>query len=942
MVLKFKHLYQTGFLILAFFCFTSGAWAANIKGVVKDKNTGETLVGANIFFLGTTTGTSTDINGAFLLENIKPGNYDLAVSFISYKMHIIKGVNVKKDTDIELNVDLEAESTQLQSVTVSARKATNTDISIISSIKSSGLVINGITAQQISRSQDSDASQVVRRMPGVTLIDDRFIMIRGLSERYNYTMLNQMTAPGMETDVRSFSFDILPSNLIEQILIFKSPSADLPSDFGGGIVKIITKGVPDKNYFSVSYSSGFRSGTTFEDYSNSKISGLELLGFNSGKNDLDEKFPADLRQVGDMERLEHARGLKNNWLAQSSKALPDQSLSATAAYVFDLGNLKIGNTTALLYNNSYKIQNVLRQEFNAYDFELEKSSVIYDFTDNQNKQNIRSGIMHDWVFEIGKHSRIEFKNLFNQLASKEYVYRTGNHYDFGYYADNHSFQDIYRGIYTGQLSGEHKYREGLSVLDWAGGFSYSYRDEPDYRRYRSDRDTITNQLTLYIPAGAAAAYFLGRYYSGMNEDNTMASVNYTHKINPSERFINVSSIKAGFFAENKNRAFVSRNIGYIRSSILSFDQGLTSVSIDSLFQSQNINGTSGISIDEQSNPSDSYTASVFNAGSYVMGTVQIGKNLSIGAGLRFEFNRQGLNSFTLTNDPVNINNPELFILPSANLTYKINAKQQLRLGYGKTYNRPEFREIAPFGFYDFNYNRVVKGNPELNTCFIQNMDLRWELYPSISEMITAGVFYKYFNSPIESIPIEGGGSGGIKTVSFANADAATSVGLETEIRKSIFGNVLNPLSNNISVILNASLIRSRVDLGNAMSGSKYSERPMMGQSDYSINAGIVYEHLKYDLTLSVLYNKIGARVVLTGTNDLPETYELSGGLLDFSLTKRFKNNIEVKAGMTNLLNTDNILIQDANLDGNFNKLKDQIIESYSSGIKCSIGISYKL
>ena len=913
----------------------------NIRGTVTDKRTGETIVGANVYFVGTTTGTTTDFDGKFALNNLKPGVYDLAISFISYKMQVLQGVRVERDRTLELNIALEEESTLLETVTITARRANNTDLSMISAIKASELVVSGVSSQQISRSQDSDASQVMRRIPGIIVVDGRFIMIRGLNERYNYTMLNHMGAPSMETDVRSFSFDILPSSLIDQILIYKSPSPDLPADFAGGVIQILTKGIPDQKSYSASYSSTFRPGSSLENFYNQPLSGIEHLGFNAGTNDLPSDFPKDLRRISDSNRVEFGRSLNNNWVPIETNAGLDHSFSATAGHAFSKGNFKAGNMTAILFSNSKRITDVNRRDYNAYDFEFDRISTIFNFNDQQNRQDIRSGIIHDWAFEWGSNNKVEFKNLFNQLSIREYIYRTGNHFDFGYFADNHSFQTIYRGIYTGQLHGTHKFRNNLSEVDWTTGYSYAYRDEPDYRRYRSDRDTDTDQLTLYIPAGAAAAYFLGRFYSDMQEHNTLANINYTHRFESGKSAAANPLIKTGLFLETKDRDFISRNIGYTRASILGFDQNLTNVSIDSLFHQDNINGTYGIAIDEQSNPSDSYNASIFNTGTYVMGSLPLGDRLKITGGVRAEYNIQTLSSRTLTNDPIEEYRPKLFLLPSANFTYSFTDKNQLKFTYGRSYNRPEFRETAPFGFYDFSFNLVKKGNNNITTADIHNLDLRWEIYPSLSEIITLGAFYKHITGSIVPAFWPGGGSGGIKTFTFANAESSTIAGAEVELRKSLAGLTSSRFIDNFSLIFNGTYIYSREELGEAALAQANMVRPMVGQAPYIVNTGLIYESTQLGLIVSALYNVFGERIYIIGYDDYPDIYEMPRHLLDFTVTKKFGKNLELKLGAADILNNEQILMQDSNQDGIFDRAKDQVIARSKPGMKISAGLSYK-
>lgn len=928
-------------VLFSFQVFFIHAQTGIITGIVKDKKTGETIVGVNAIIQGTNTGSSSDLNGKFSIPNLKKGSYNLVVSFISYKTLTIENVKVSSDKETILNIELEESVSSIEGVTVSARRMTNTDLSLLSSIKKADVVVSGISAQQISRSQDRDAAEVVKRIPGVTIINNRFIMIRGLSERYNAVNLNEANAPGMEADVRSFSFDIVPSSLIDRIMIYKSPSAELPGDFAGGTVKIYTKSIPEETMLEFGISTGFRTGSSLKDYFGADQGSKFQTGFNNGKYDLPSGFPSNLREVDNIGLIDAGRSLPNEWVPEKSNTGLGQGAVFSGAFRMKAGKVLIGNISSVNYGNDKSIFDVQRYDYNQYDAVNQKSSFLYDFNDRQYKQNVKLGLLHNWSFRFNPSHIIEFKNLYNQLSQSEYVLRTGVHYDFNYVPDNHSFDQVYRGIYSGQLSGKHQFIEGKMELEWVAAYGTSYRDEPDYRRYRSDVDTITGNKTLYIPVGAAASYFLGRFYSEMNENTWSGNVALTYRpmikslpnLNP--------VIKMGVLSESKERSFKARNIGYTTASTVNFDSGLQFITIDSLFHPNNINNSFGIRIDEQSNPSDSYDAENKQLAAWLSVNLSISRQITLISGVRMENNKQSLSSFSLSNTPVEVENNTMDILPSLNLSYNFNERTLIRAAWGMTLNRPEFRELAPFGFYDFNYNLVKKGNPDLKNASINNIDLRWEYYPTPNEIVTAGLFYKIFTNPIETLFIPGGGSGGIKDFSFGNAKSARSMGIEVEIRKSLAGLTSSKLIDDISLLFNASIIDSKIKLGEA--AVRQSEnRPMQGQSPYIINAGVFYKNMKSNLQINALYNVIGKRIFAIGYDVYPDIYEMPRNQLDLTVTKGFGEHFEIKAGISDMLNNEFVLLQNANDDGKFDKTNDQIIQRYKQGSLITFGIKYKL
>lgn len=932
--------------------FILGLWqiavaqSGQIEGVVLDTKTRETLVGAQIRVEGTNIGAATNLNGEFVINNVPAGQHTLLVSYISYESLYIDEVNVEPGRSSSLVIELQETNIEITGVTITARRTTHSDVALLNSIRSGQVVVSGISAQQISRSQDSDAAEVVRRIPGVTVMNDRFIIVRGLSERYNPVRLHSMNAPSMEADIRSFSFDMIPSNQIDRLLIYKSPSPDLPGDFAGGLIKIYTRSIPDRTSLQVGYSAGYQQGTSFNTLQLTERNNMSWLGMGESYFDLPESFPADIRSIGNNpEALTAAgRSLKNNWIPVVQTAYPDQSLSLSAALRFSPRNIDIGNITTLSYSNSNSINQIERSDFNAYNHQQDVSLPIYRFNDEQHNNNIKIGLLHNWGVRFNDNHSIEIVNLYNHISSYRYVNRLGDHLDFGFIMNNHAFQQVFRGLYSGQINGTHRFAENTEI-DWAAGLSRSFRNMPDYKQYRSERpinDADADYFNIYVPIGGAQPYFMGRFYSSMEEDGYAYGANIRQRIPLGNSF--APEIRGGVFTEMLERYFNARNIGYTQA--VGFDQGLRSVSIDSLFHHDHINNFGGIKLDEQSNPQDSYDAANNLYAAYLALYLPINK-LSIYGGIRYEQNHRTLNSAT-TEGPVNVDKTDKHLLPSINLTYSFSDELQLRGAYGRTLNRPEFRENAPFGFFDFDYNYVITGFPFLETAIIDQYDLRLEYYPSVSEIMSLSFFYKDFTNAIERVFLPGAGSGGAKNFSFANADHAKIIGTEAEIRKNLAGIFNTDLFNSFFVVLNATLLSSTVEIGKGSrsQGRDTDPRALQGQSPYIFNAGIFYNNIDKNLQINLMYNIIGNRIYSGGFRELdgvtvsyPDVYEMPRHLLDITFSKRIRPNLTVKAGVSDLLNQNNILLQDGNNDGKLDIRNDQVLQKFKPGMKISAGLS---
>ena len=237
----------------------------SIKGIVTDAKTGETLPGVAISIKNTTQGVMSDLDGSYQL-NVSPGVHSITASYLSYGSLEITDVEVKKGQTTDLNIPMQESLNSLNEVVVVAMARINSEVSLLNSMKNANGIVSGVSSQQISRNQDRDASEVIRRIPGISIMDNKFIVARGLSQRYNNVWINNSATPSSEADSRSFSFDLIPSSQIENIMIVKSPQPELPADFSGGFVKVATKGIPNENSMEISYGTGFNTETQFKDF----------------------------------------------------------------------------------------------------------------------------------------------------------------------------------------------------------------------------------------------------------------------------------------------------------------------------------------------------------------------------------------------------------------------------------------------------------------------------------------------------------------------------------------------------------------------------------------------------------------------------------------------------------------------------------------------------
>lgn len=926
--------YLSSFLFVFFFFLSIViSFAQSITGTVIDKKTKETLPGAYITVIGLNQGTVTDMDGNFDLP-IQRGRYSLLISYVSYESKKIENIQVDGSKPIVLNVELEEAGVNLQTVEVVVRQRTDTDLALNRNIKASLQVVSGVSSQQISKTVDRDASEVVKRVPGVTIMGDRFVVIRGLNQRYNNVWLNNAATPSSEADSRAFSFDILPSSLIDNMLVYKSPAPEIPADFSGGFIKILTKIVPENNRLTLSYSTAYQHNTTFQTFLSNSRSATDYVALGASTRSLPNDFPASLEQLSKTDKVTYTKTINEGWTNKSITAIPDQRFSAVYNSSFYLGDAQVNNITSFNYSNTYKSYETINKRFGIYQIATDQPSLSKDFTEDHYTNDSKFGVLSNFSITQGSANRYEFRNFFNQIGKQRVVYREGADYGNNYRIKETEMLYMSRSVYSGQLGGFHTLNTEHKKLDWTVGYSYANRFEPD-------RKVITARLN-----NTPTSQYYGQYriedndimrnFQSLYENLMSGGANYDyqatiHSWKP--------SLKIGVYSEFKNRIFSARNFIYDFNMMSgTLPQNYKYLPIEEMFAEQYVKAD-GVVLKENTNKSDSYDASSFLTATY------IGANLPIGAltmymGIRAENNWTQLNGYESDGlKPVEVNKSTLDIFPSINMSYNLNDKNIIRLAYGSSINRPEFREIAPYVYYDFEAFSFYEGNPNLKDAHIQNIDFRYELYPTPNETVSLSFFYKSFQNPIELTYFEVGGQ---YQFTYTNALSAQSIGSEIEIKKNLDFIGLN----NLHILMNGSVIKSNVFFA---PGSINRDRPMEGQSPYLLNAGLFYEHDKLGLNASILYNVIGKRITAIGVTaqnineDIPDVYEMPRNLLDISIGKKIGTKGEIKLGIKDALSAPVVYKQFPRFETNGKQeTREQITRSYTPGVNINLGISYKL
>ncbi len=697
------------FLLLFFFGSVNLFSETLLKGTVTDAKTGETLPGVAVVVKNTSRRTTSDFDGNFELK-LEAGKYNLAFSYMSYSTVELTDVDLKDNQATILNIPMEESAQALKEVTVISMRRLNSEVAMLNTMRNSNSVVSVVSAQQISRNQDTNASEVIKRVPGISIIDDRFIVTRGLVQRYNNVWINNGAVPSSESDTRSFSFDLIPGSQIENIIVVKSPQPELPADFSGGFVKLATKSVPSENSMEVSYGTGINTSTHFQDFKSAKGSGTDFLGFDNGMRGLNSIVPERMDNNNTVQVTQITQnGFNNDWSIKTKKnLLPDQRFSFAINRRHQTENNRLLGLTAAL-NYSYITRTYTDMEnsrFGIYDNINDMPVYTNKYTDNQYNTDVRVGAIANFVFVANDKNKFEFRNMLNQLARDRYTERNG--YQFisaPYYQRKYEYIYNSRMTYSGQLAGNHTFSKH-NELDWTGGYSYANRRQPDRRIINLEENN--NPGDLYNGQYQFEQNEISRDFMTLDEHVYSLTANYRHDIEFASGF--KPTVKAGAYGEYKDRDYKNRIFYYRYMERNLPDDFPYGDVINDILIPENY-AADKLYIYEDTDNRNSYTGKNTLLAGYLAVNVPLGK-LNVYAGLRAEYNKMSLTNYTTIKEyrTKTTDYSDFDLFPSVNATYNINEKHLIRFAYGKSVNRQEFREVSPSVYVDFDLFSSIKGN----------------------------------------------------------------------------------------------------------------------------------------------------------------------------------------------------------------------------------------
>lgn len=910
--MKISHLY---FCVFTLFTCYIGLAQIGITGTVIDGDFNEPLPFANILIQETGTGVTSDFDGKYSFE-LPEGIYSIQFSFVGYETKIITEIEVGGDEYTITDVVLNSAAEGLEEVVVTVEARRNTEASVLEIQRKSASLLDGISAQAFKKIGASNIAAAVKSVPGVSVQGGKYVYVRGLGDRYSKSILNGVDIPGLDPDRNTIQMDLFPTSMLSNVLIIKSARADLPADFTGGVIDIITKDFPSKEEFSISLSTAFNPDMHFNNnYLSYKGGNTDFLGFDDGSREipiqntiLGSSFDPRLsRSESELQQINNLSKEFNPQMApEISSSGVNYGLGMNYGNQFNLNN---GNYFGIIGSISYKNEQTFYEDTqdNIFNFSTDKS--IFSFEENRIQSGIIGGqnvIASGLIGLTFKTTTSKYK--FNGLHIQNGQSTSGSFRQltrFSDFIDFNKFNLEYneRSISNAMLSGLNNFEESNLKLEWALSGTLAKVHDKDVRNTTfQDEEGIYSFQENTEPK---------RIWRTLDENNLVAKIDFTKRL----EFLGSDAIlKFGVFGSRKERDFSIAQFSVSSSYNSISDWNNYSGDPNQIFSTSNLIGPNN-DIGTYINPQTTIRqdANIFNArqqnyAGYASNEFNFSEKLKSIIGLRFENyqvfytgENSQLGQVYENENIINENN----IFPSINFIYSLKENQNLRLAYSLTTARPSFKEASIAEIYDPLSNLFFIGNINIKPTYIDNYDIRYEVYGENAQLFAISAFYKYLTDPIE-VGFVAASTSNYKPLNLENANV---YGLELELRKNLSGWFSSFTNWNLN--LNGSYI---------ISDEKFSEdelklrqlglrdgqelgdsRPLQGQSPYLINAGIEYNNQEKGIQGGLFFNVQGKTLQVVGDGFYPDVYTMPFNNLNFNLIKQLKKNRTLTFKVTNIL-----------------------------------------
>lgn len=885
-----------------------------LRGKITDKETGEALLGSTISEEGTSIGVSADFDGNFSLP-LEEGTHTILIQFISYQVSRVENIQIKAGEVTPLDIAMVSDVAQLEEVVISGTVLKDSETGLISFQRKSANVVDGISTQSFKKSGDTNLSVALKRITGVAVQSGQqsggqYVYVRGLGDRYTRTTLNGMTIPGLDPDRNDVQIDIFPTSVLENVIVYKTSSANLPGDFTGGLVDVETKNFPTERSTTVSIGVGFNPAMNFNgDFVTYKGGSADFLGFDDGTRRL--PFDANTQipnpAVGDPQLETLTRSLNPTLGIMRKQSFLNTSFTFNHTNQVDKERHTLGYTAIFNYQSKFEYY----PELELGEYTRDEDTSVNEFF----AEEVRIG-------DLGRSSVLWSGLLagamkFGTNTISASIFRTQNSIADASERTNRNFDEtgatLYENILTysqrsvtsALFSGTHQLKN--VKMEWNNALTLARTYDPDFR---TTSISITNPDEPTINRGDGAG--IGRFWRDLNEFNENLKVDFTIP------YAHTNKLMVGASGLYKNRDFEVLN--YLVDAT---NRSNVPLDPDYFLRPENIwtaAEETGTFLQGNYEAANNYEAKSTLFTGYVMTEMSFFEKLRTIYGVRLEktdmfytgediFGTQFNNERTLN---------EFNILPSVNLVYSVSKTMNLRGSYGRTLARPSFKEKSSAQIYDPITRRFYNGNLDVEQTLIDNVDIRWENFFPAGDMISFSLFYKQFNGHIELVTYDIEPN----NVKPRNAGESSVYGMEFEVRKGL--DFISPALSNFSLGTNFSLAKSEVDLKSVIvneSGKTEFEsrqenaraneiikptRNMAGQAPYLINAYINYADSEGNLNINFSYNVQGESLSVIGVGAVPDIYTQPFHSFNFNTYYNFgaEKRQRIIVGVDNILKSE--------------------------------------
>ncbi|MEM1356657.1 MAG: TonB-dependent receptor [Bacteroidota bacterium] len=943
------------FIFLAVLCLLGTAAAAQqgvIAGTVYDED-GFPMLGANVVIEGTTTGAQTDfIEGKYQFK-ADPGTYTLVVSYVGYADKKIEAVEVSANetTLIDVNFDGDTGVELELDVTVTAKALERGEVAVLKLRQNSDKVQDIMSSQEIQRIGANNAGDALKKVTGTTVVDGKYVYVRGLGDRYSATTVNGLRLPSIDPYRNSAQLDLIPTNLLDNIVASKTFTPDLPGDFTGGSVNVKLKSLPERFTWGISLGTTYNPQNNFrDDFLTFDAGDRAGLGFADATLERPALFSETERidELGAFDNSDGRQARRDDALAaiqeeatdaigpgfindQIQNTPIDYNFGANIGTQIKVGEMPVGVFATLTYRRSFnQYQDGIKGNYENGGQAFDRLIRLFSMEDDRSVENTSLGGMFGLNFRPSSANNISFYTIYSHQGSQERRSLRGAYDQFGvvgneesfFQSSNTSFQS--RDLQDYVLEGQHTLTGLNNVkIEWAANYVRTEQLEPGLTQLgyiselrNGEPFAQINESNFALPT---------RFDRDLNDDTYQGKLDITIPILQNKSRGN--SVKFGGLYNTKERRFTQFSSVFANRNgeVL----GNVNADLSQYFADDNmgiIGGESGsnvigLFVRDESLLSDSYNGTSDIAAGYGMLTYELTPKLKVIAGARLETTNiyvesdfvqaeiaaaaeaeREVNQIQIDRNIGEIDTTA--ILPAVNLVYKVRENSNLRASFTQTIARPNMREIAPFRATSFAGEVPVFGNPELGLTSIDNYDLRYEIFPEGGEVLAISAFYKQFRDPIVTTFRRAGS----QQFTWTNSDRATLYGVELEIRKKL--SFLSEKLQNFTISGNMALIESEQDVDPRIVEEALpidpdfsATRTFSGQSPFVANLNLSYTNVDAGWDGVIAYNYFGKRLNSIGAVGAPDIFEQGRSQLDISMSKKI-NNLRISVRARNLIDPE--------------------------------------